>query len=126
MHYPTFRGKFNSLKARVWLFLADVRERDPKQHYTSVEIAEILNVNTQSLQASLTRWSSPDWKRVLRRKRGNQDLFEYRLSAKGMAWIEDYRMMIPVQRYQVEDKAKLLLRERLTRRNTKTQSIEKN
>ena len=118
MHYPTFRGKFNSLKARVWLFLANERELNPRQYYTSVELAELLMVNKASLQSALTKWTSLNWRRILKRRRGNQHLFEYRLSAKGYAWVEDYRIMIPIERYRNEDRQKILIRSRPPQSNT--------
>ncbi len=97
MATATFNGKFNELKSKVWLFLA--QERDSGRWYTSQELHDLLGVNLCSLREALCKWCSDDWRKVLRRKRNF--LWESRLSARGAKWVKRYEYAMP-RRYMAE------------------------
>lgn len=98
MSYPTFSGRHNRLKYQCWSLLADYRESN--EWITSARISDETKVNLHSLRTALTKWCRSDWRRVLRRKRNY--LYEYRLSFKGLKWVEAWARFVPRQQFKVK------------------------
>jgi predicted transcriptional regulator len=94
----SFDGCHNALKAKTWLFLS--QERDTGRWYSAKELHLILGLPLHSLRTHLKRWC--DWGRVLRRYHG---VYEYRLAAKGVDWLEHWQAIMPLNRYVEEVEA---------------------
>jgi hypothetical protein len=96
MGFPTFKGKHNSNKVKVYLLLS--QEYYSSKWFRAKELHDILGIPLRSLTTSLPIWHS--WGRILRRKRGGY--YEYRIAMRGLRWFERWRLFMPIQRYMEE------------------------
>lgn len=107
---PSFNGIHNSLKGKTWFFLAG--QRTSGKWYSCCELAWVLGVSKRSLWTKLPRWT--EWGRLLRRERLDiYPCFEYRLSSRGLDWVERWRGQMPVEDWVEEIKFWLSTRELL-------------
>lgn len=86
-------SRFNRRKAKAWYILRCCR--DSGQWLTASELAICTGLSVHSLRVALITWTSPSWRRVLRRTRPGTTVYEYRLSARGCDWIDRYACFIP-------------------------------
>jgi hypothetical protein len=93
MGIPTFKGKHNSNKCKVYILMR--QEYNTGRWFRAKELHNILGIPLRSLTTSLPNWHR--WGRIIRRTRNGY--FEYRISMKGLKWFETWRSFIPIQRY---------------------------
>ena len=98
MTIPSFRGLHNASKSKVWLLLA--QEADNDRYFTAKEIHSITGVPYRSLLTLLARWHS--WRPRPLQRRQCSGFYEYHISMRGLAWVERWRMIMPLARYYSE------------------------
>ncbi len=96
---PSFNGRHNEVKSKCFLVLYNSRLGHGGS-YTAKQLASLAGVSYYSLLTLLNRWEL--WGYVLRR--GLRDS-KWRISARGIAWLERWQHDMPLERYYSEIEA---------------------
>ena len=116
MGLARFKGKYNSVKGKVyWLLIQESRNDN---WLRASEISNILGLNLSSLLVLLLKWSAPDWQRVKRRKKNG--FWEYTIAYKGEKWFETWSWLMPLNKWRRE------IEEWQSRHNPKKENNEDN
>lgn len=91
---PTFNGRHNKIKAMCWLLLYD-RYLGNQRGLKLAELAELTGFSYKSLSVLISRWLR--WKFIGFPQRPGRR--EYHLLRRGIAWIDRWRDIMPLDDY---------------------------
>jgi len=93
MSIPSFKGKHNAVKTKIYLVLREAHFR-----LSSASLSTLTGIPESSLRVTLLKLHR--WGRIKRQKVNG--FYLYSLGEKGLQWLVKWQELIPIQRYRAE------------------------